>query len=100
MCIRDRCIEADGGVTLENVSACFADGARAFVGGSAIIGKQDVRDAIREFRGIILQERRKLLLEKANNLGGAELVKKWIGLHVIGKKQEQIKKIAEESQYI
>ena len=94
------CIEADGGVTLENVSACFADGARAFVGGSAIIGKQDVRDAIREFRGIILQERRKLLLEKANNLGGAELVKKWIGLHVIGKKQEQIKKIAEESQYI
>ena len=30
-------IEADGGVTLENAGTCFADGARAFVGGSVII---------------------------------------------------------------
>ena len=93
-------IEADGGVTLENIGSVFADGARAFVGGSAIIGQDDVRGAIREFRNQVLKTRRKLLLDKANELGGTELVNKWIGLHVIGEKKDQINKIAEEAGYL
>jgi len=63
-------IEADGGVTLENAGACFADGARAFVGGSAIIGQSDIRGVIREFRDVILHTRRRMLLQKANDLSG------------------------------
>ncbi|MGI0068890.1 MAG: ribulose-phosphate 3-epimerase, partial [Nitrosopumilaceae archaeon] len=31
-------MEADGGIDLSNVESCFSDGARVFVGGSAIIG--------------------------------------------------------------
>jgi transketolase len=93
-------IEADGGVTFDNIGSCFADGARIFVGGSAIIGKQDVRGAIRDFRNQVLKTRQKLLLDKANGLGGSDLVKKWVELHVVGEKQEQIKKIAEEVGYI
>ncbi|MDX1533160.1 MAG: ribulose-phosphate 3-epimerase [Nitrosopumilaceae archaeon] len=93
----DGTIEADGGVTLDNVDSCFADGARAFVGGSAIIGQPDVRVVIREFRNVILNARRKLLLQKANELGGSELVNKWIGLHKIGKKKEQLEKLAQEA---
>jgi len=93
-------IEADGGVNLENIGSVFADGARAFVGGGAIIGQQDVRIAIREFRDEVLKSRRGLLLDKANELGGSDLVNKWIGLHVIGEKQEQIKKIAQEAGHI
>lgn len=94
------CIEADGGVTLDNIGACFADGARVFVGGSAIIGQQDVRSTIREFRARVLKKQRMLLLEEANKSGGPDLVKKWIELHVIGEKQEQIRQIAEEAGYI
>ena len=93
-------IEADGGVNLENIGSIFADGARAFVGGGAIIGKEDVRYAIRNFREAVLKSRRRLLLQKANELGGSDLVNKWIGLHVVGEKQEQIKKIAQEDGYI
>ena len=93
-------IEADGGVNLENIGSVFADGARAFVGGGAIIGQQDVRAAIRDFRTEVLASRRGLLLDKANELGGTELVNKWIGLHVVGEKQEQIKKIAKEKGYL
>ena len=89
-------IEADGGVNLENVGLCFADGARAFVGGGAIIGQEDVRGVIREFRDQILQARRRLLIKKAHELGGTELVNKWIGLHKIGEKKEQLTKIAQE----
>ena len=96
----DGVIEADGGVTLDNVAECFADGARAFVGGSAIIGQPDVRVVIREFRNVILNARRKLLLQKANELGGSDLVNKWIGLHKIGKKKEQIEKLAKEANFI
>ncbi len=92
-------IEADGGVTLDNVGSIFADGARVFVGGSAIIGQQDIRGTIREFRNQVSESRRKMLLDKANSLGGSELVKKWIGLHVVGEKKEQIKKIAQEAGY-
>jgi transketolase len=93
-------IEADGGVNLENIGSVFTDGARAFVGGGAIIGQQDVRTAIRDFRTEVLKSRRRNLLEKANELGGSELVNKWIGLHVVGEKQEQIKKIAQEIGYL
>lgn len=93
-------IEADGGVTLENIGSCFADGARVFVGGSAIIGKDDVRSVIQEFREVTLSSRRKILLEKANKLGGTDLVKKWIGLHAVGQKKEQLSKIAKELGYI
>ena len=89
-------IEIDGGVTLDNVGSCFADGARAFVGGSAIIGQSDVRLVIREFRNKILRSRRKLLIQKANQLGGTELVKKWIDLHVVGKKKDELLQIAKE----
>ncbi|WP_299292470.1 ribulose-phosphate 3-epimerase [Nitrosopumilus sp.] len=93
-------IEADGGVNLENIGSVFADGARAFVGGGAIIGQQDVRVAIKDFRIEVLKSRRKQLLEKANQLGGSELVNKWINLHVIGEKQEQIRKIAQEAGFV
>ena len=93
-------IEADGGVNLENIGSVFVDGARIFVGGGAIIGQQDVRIAIREFRDEVLKSRRKILLEKSNELGGSDLVNKWIDLHVVGEKQEQIKKIAKEAGYI
>ena len=92
-------IEADGGVTLDNVGACFTDGARAFVGGNAIIGQNDVRVVIREFRNRILRARRKLLIEKANELGGTDLVKKWIDLHVVGKKKDELLQISQELGY-
>ena len=93
------CVEADGGVTLDNVGSCFADGARAFVGGSAIIGQSDVRLVIREFRNKILRSRRKLLIQKANELGGIELVNKWIDLHVVGKKKDELLQITQELGY-
>ena len=93
-------VEADGGVTSENVGSCFIDGARAFVGGSAIIGRQDVHSAIQEFREQIIKTRRSLLLAKARALGDSDLVQKWISLHVIGQKQAQIKKIAEDAGYL
>ena len=92
-------IESDGGVTLDNIGECFADGARAFVGGSAIIGQTDVRLVIREFRNQVLRIRRKLLIQKANELGGSELVKKWIDLHIIGKKKDELQQIAMELGY-
>ena len=92
-------IEADGGVNLENVSDCFTDGARAFVGGGAIIGQKDVRGVIREFRNTILRARRKLLIQKAHELGGSELVNKWIDLHVVGEKKDQLNRIAKELGY-
>ena len=93
-------IEADGGVNLENIGSLFVDGARVFVGGGAIIGQQDVRAAIRDFRTEVLKSRRSILLDKANELGGSDLVNKWISLHIVGEKQEQIKKIAQEAGYI
>ena len=92
-------IEADGGVTLENAGACFADGARAFVGGSAIIGQSDIRGVIREFRDVILHARRRMLLQKANDLGGSELVNRWIDLHSIGKKKDELIRIAKELEH-
>jgi transketolase len=93
-------VEADGGVTLENIGSCFADGARAFVGGSAIIGQNDVRGVIREFREATLKARRLALLNKANELGGAELVNKWIDLHQVGGKKDQLIQMAKEAAYI
>ncbi|HII04304.1 MAG TPA: ribulose-phosphate 3-epimerase [Candidatus Nitrosotenuis sp.] len=96
----DGYIEADGGVTLDNIGACFVDGARAFVGGSAIIGQQDVRGVIREFRNKIAYARRKMLIQKAHELGGNDLVAKWIDLHVIGEKKNQLGTIARELGYV
>ncbi|MDH3278894.1 MAG: ribulose-phosphate 3-epimerase [Nitrosopumilus sp.] len=93
-------IEADGGVNLENIGSIFADGARVFVGGSALIGQQNIRTAIRDFRDAVLKSRRRILLDKAQEIGGTDLVNKWISLHVVGEKQEQIKKIAQEAEYI
>ena len=92
-------IEADGGVTLENAGACFTDGARAFVGGGAIIGQSDARGVIREFRDVILHARRRMLLQKANDLGGSELVNRWIDLHSIGKKKDELIRIAKELEH-
>ncbi|MBM2851889.1 MAG: ribulose-phosphate 3-epimerase [Candidatus Nitrosotenuis sp.] len=96
----DGYVEADGGVTLDNIGACFVDGARAFVGGSAIIGQQDVRGIIREFRNKIAYARRRTLIQKAFDLGGKELVAKWIDLHIIGEKKNQINQIAKELGYV
>ncbi|MGH1521443.1 MAG: ribulose-phosphate 3-epimerase [Nitrosopumilus sp.] len=93
-------IEADGGVNLDNIGSIFADGARAFVGGGAIIGQTDVRTAIKDFRNEILKSRRRILLDRSQQLGGKDLVNKWIDLHVVGEKQEQIKKIAREAGYL
>lgn len=95
----DGYIEADGGVTLDNIGACFADGARAFVGGSAIISQSDVRVIIREFRAKIAYARRKILIQKSFELGGKELVAKWIELHIIGEKKNQLNLIAKELGY-
>ena len=92
-------IEADGGIGLDNVGQCFLDGARAFVGGSAIIGQKDVRGIIREFRNTILRARRKLLIQKAHEFGGTELVKQWIDLHVVGEKKNQLIQISQELGY-
>jgi transketolase len=92
----DGYIEADGGVTLDNIGACFADGARVFVGGSAIIGQSDVRQVIREFRQKIAYARRKMLIQKAYEIGGKDLVAKWIDLHIIGEKKNQLQSIAKE----
>ena len=89
-------IEADGGVNLQNVAQCFADGARAFVGGNAIIGQRDIKGIIREFRNTILKSRRSLLIQKANELGGSDLAQQWIDLHVVGEKKHQLLQIAKE----
>lgn len=74
-------IEADGGVSSDNVARCFADGARTFVGGSAIVGRPDAGAAMAEFRTEILGARRMLLLRKTIELGGTDLLERWIGLH-------------------
>ena len=92
-------IEADGGVNLENADQCFLDGARAFVGGGAIIGQKDIRGIIREFRNTILRARRKLLIQKAHDLGGTDLVKNWIDLHIVGEKKTQLIQISKELGY-
>ena len=93
-------IEADGGVNLENIGSCFKDGARAFVGGSAIIGRADVRESIQDFRNQVLKARRKILIEKARQLGESELVNRWIGLHVVGEKKDQLTKLAAEEGFL
>ncbi len=90
-------IEADGGVDLTNVESCFLDGARVFVGGSAIIGQKDVRFVISEFRKKILHTRRKILIQKAHELGGSELVNMWIDLHEVGKKKTELVQIAKDA---
>src|SRR3989344_751723 len=95
----DGFIEADGGVDLNNVGQCFVDGARAFVGGSAIIGQKDVRGVIADFRKEILKARRTLLIKKAYDLGGKDLVNNWIGLHLIGDKKTQLIQMAKELGY-
>ena len=89
-------IEADGGINLENVGSCFEDGARAFVGGSAIVGQSDIRLIIKEFRNHVLESRRRSLIKKAHELGGTELVNNWIDLHDVGKKKDSLIQIAKE----
>ncbi|MDE1764005.1 MAG: ribulose-phosphate 3-epimerase, partial [Thaumarchaeota archaeon] len=93
-------IEADGGVDLTNIESCFSDGARVFVGGSAIIGQKDVRLTITEFRKRLMHARRTLLINKAYSLGGAELVNKWIDLHEVGKKKSELVQIAKEAGFV
>lgn len=93
-------IEADGGVDLSNVGSCFLDGARVFVGGSAIIGQKDVRLVISEFRKNLMHARRKLLINKAHALGGPDLVNKWIDLHEVGKKKAELLQIAKEAGFL
>jgi len=96
----DGFIEADGGVDLTNVEPCFLDGARVFVGGSAMIGQKDVRATIVEFRKKLMHTRRKLLIHRAYSLGGAELVNRWIDLHEVGKKKMELLQIAKEAGFV
>ena len=96
----DGFIEADGGVDLTNVEPCFLDGARVFVGGSAMIGQKDVRATIVEFRKKLMHARRKLLIHRAYSLGGAELVNRWIDLHEVGKKKMELLQIAKEAGFV
>ena len=96
----DGFIEADGGVDLTNVEPCFLDGARVFVGGSAIIEQKDVRATIVEFRKKLMHARRKLLIHRAYSLGGAELVNRWIDLHEVGKKKMELLQIAKEAGFV
>ncbi len=96
----DGFIEADGGVDLTNIESCFLDGARVFVGGSAIIGQKDVRATIIEFRKKLMHARRKLLIHRAHDLGGTELVNKWIDLHEVGKKKMDLLQIAKEAGFV
>ena len=58
------------------------------------------KSILRDFRNEILISRRGALLDKAHKLGGQDLVKKWINLHVIGEKQKEIQKIAMERGYL
>ena len=90
-------IEADGGVGPGNAGECFADGARAFVGGSAIAGRPDVGAAVAEFRAAVKKARRSAILAEAHRLGGAELVSKWISLHEIGDAASELKALARET---
>ena len=39
------------------------------------------------------------MIQKANELGGTELVNKWIDLHVVGKKKDKLLHIASELGY-
>ena len=93
-------IEADGGVNTENIGSIFADGARAFVGGGAIIGQQDILSAINSFKSQVLISKRRSLLDAAHDLGGADLVNKWINLHTVDQDRHAIKQIAQEAKYI
>ena len=90
-------IEADGGVNLDNIGQVFADGARIFVGGGAIVGQPDMSAAIQEFRQQLVRSRRKLLLDRANQLGGAPMVQRWIQLHAVDQVQQQLSEIAQEA---
>jgi len=36
------------------------------------------------------------LIQKANELGGSELVNQWIDLHVVGEKKNQLVQISKE----
>lgn len=93
-------VEADGGINLQNVGAAFADGARAFVGGGAIVGTPDLRAAVREFRSAVMTAKRKMLLDMAHDLGGGRLVEKWLALHVVGAKPAEIRDVAREAGYV
>ena len=93
-------IEADGGVGPDNVGRCFDDGARAFVGGSAIAGRPDPASAISEFRGQIRRARRLGVLGEAHRLGGTDLVSKWISLHEVGDAASQLEELARGAGYL
>ena len=93
-------VEADGGVNLENIGSVFADGARAFVGGGAIVSQPDVRVAIREFRHALATAKRRMLLGMADRLGGDQLVERWINLHVVGVRPSEVRAIAQEAGYV
>ena len=90
-------IEADGGVNASNVAECFADGARAFVGGSSMVGQADMAGAILYLRREILGARRLGLLREAHRLGGPEMVERWAALHEVGDKADAIRRMAAEA---
>jgi transketolase len=50
-----------------------------------------------EFRKKITHARRNLLIRKAHSLGGVELVNKWIDLHEVGKKKNELLQISKEA---
>ena len=93
-------VEADGGVNAGNAGECFSDGARAFVGGGAIVGTDDIRGAISRMRDSIVRQRRRVLLERAHGTGGAEMVRRWIDLHEDPAKMEALREIATEMSFV
>ncbi len=52
---RDFLIEIDGGVSLENLGTLKNAGVDVFVAGSAIFGQKNRKDAIRKFRGRLVE---------------------------------------------
>ena len=93
-------VEADGGINLGNIASVFNDGARAFVGGGAIVGMPDVRRSVREFRSAVMAAKRRMLLGMAHGMGGEDLVEQWISLHVVGARPAEIRTVAQEAGYV
>ena len=69
-------------------------------GASSGMGTGIVNAMAQAGAAVILLARRKSLLRKAHELGGSERVNKWINLHSIGEKKNQLIRIAKEAEYI
>ena len=89
-------LEADGGVNLQNISGCFDDGCRVFVGGSSMVGNPDMRAAMEQMRAVLRDARRRRLVREAYQRGGPAMVESWAALHTVGSKSGDIRALARE----